>query len=208
MEQRFDFSKGKLTKDILPNDPQQLFEDWVKIAQEQKVSEYNTFVLGTLGLNERVSSRIVYMRGISDRGLIFFTNYYSRKGTESLENNHVSVNFFWKELERQINLEGTIVKVSEEVSDAYFNNRPRKSQIGAWASEQSKEIVDRAYLDERVAMFEREYEGKDVPRPPHWGGYEIIPDYVEFWQGRSSRLHDRFVYSKTENNWNIKRLAP
>jgi pyridoxamine 5'-phosphate oxidase len=208
MEQRFEFSKGKLTKDLLPKDPQHLFEEWVKVAQDEKVSEYNAFVLGTLGLDERISCRIVYMRGISDQGLIFFTNYYSRKGTESLENNHVSVNFFWRDLERQINLEGTIEKVTEEVSDAYFNNRPRESQIGAWASEQSQEIVDRGYLEERVAKFEKEYEGKDVPRPPHWGGYVIVPDYVEFWQGRKSRLHDRFVYSKSDNNWEIKRLAP
>ena len=208
MVERFDFTDGEMSKEKLPDSPQKLFEIWIENAKGNKVAEYNAMVLSTLGMNDRISSRIVYVRGITEDGIIFFTNYLSRKGVEAIEHDYVSVNFFWRELEQQIRIEGRIQKVDESVSDEYFNNRPRKSQIGAWASNQSEDIPNRDHLENRVVELERKYEGKDVPRPPHWGGYIIVPDYYEFWQGRASRLHDRLVYSLTENGWNLKRIAP
>lgn len=208
MEDRFDFTRGVLSKNNVTGNPMDLLMQWFARAKDRKVSEYHAMVLSTLGVDERISSRVVYARALTPQGVIFYTNYYSRKGSEALENNQVAINFFWKELEQQVRLEGVIKKVEDAVSDDYFNSRPRGSQIGAWASEQSQEVPNRKYLEERVQFYEEEFTDRDVPRPPHWGGYIILPDYVEFWQGRANRLHDRIIYEQEGSNWNIKRLAP
>ncbi len=208
MEERFEFEKSELSEASVPQQPMDLLKEWIELARDQGVTEYQAMVLSTLGSGDRVSSRVVYSRAITESGIIFYTNYQSRKGNEAEEKDQVAANFFWKELERQIRVEGTLERISSADSDLYFSRRPRGSQIGAWASEQSKVIPGRAYLEGRVEQYEKEFEGRVVTRPDHWGGYLLKPDYLEFWQGRKSRLHDRIIYEKSEDSWDIKRLAP
>jgi len=151
---------------------------------------------------------VVYLRNISDEGMVFYTNYNSQKGKNISASNKIAITFFWVELERQIRIEGTVKKVSEELSDKYFAARPRESQLGAWASNQSETIKNRAELEENLKHFTEKFKGVDVPRPPHWGGYIVEPTKFEFWQGRPSRLHDRLIYTKNNNEWVISRIAP
>ncbi len=164
--------------------------------------------LATVGADGRPSGRIVLVKGIDERGFSFYTNYDSRKGIDLQTRPFASLTFFYPELERQIRVEGTIVKVSVEESDAYFQSRPRGSQIGAWVSAQSAVVENRAALERRQQELERQFAEQPVPRPPHWGGFRVVPDRIEFWQGRPSRLHDRILYRKAENEWIIERLAP
>lgn len=200
-----DFLKGEL-KDYLAN-PLLMFQKWYQTAHEENCPSPHAMVISTVSKNGQPSSRVVYMKELLEEGLIFYTNYLSRKGEELAENSKISVLFFWQEVEQQIRIEGTVSKVDPILSDDYFNSRPRISQIGAWASEQSQEIESRTSLEERVAFFESKYPNV-VPRPPHWGGYLINPNYFEFWQGRLGRLHDRICYNKIEKDWTIKRIAP
>jgi pyridoxamine 5'-phosphate oxidase len=208
MKERNDFIKGNLSEKDAPKDPQLLLKKWLENAADQGVTEYNAMVFSSLGSGDRLSSRVVYLRDFVDDGLVFYTNYNSRKGLEVSENNLVALNFFWKELEQQIRIEGRVDLVSDQLSDAYFKKRPRESQLGAWASDQSECISSRGFLENRVKEFERKFEGADIPRPPHWGGYVVIPDYYEFWQGRKSRLHDRIVYEQGTDGWGKMRIAP
>jgi len=208
MEDRNDFIMGKLSENDAPKHPHVLLKNWLENADEQGVSEYNAMVFSSLGPSKRLSSRVVYLRDFIDDGLVFYTNYNSRKGLEVSENNVVALNFFWKELEQQIRIEGRVELVSDQLSDAYFEKRPRESQLGAWASDQSECISNRAFLENRLKEFERKFEGADIPRPPHWGGYVVIPKYYEFWQGRKSRLHDRIVYEQGIDGWEKIRIAP
>ena len=208
MKERNDFIKGNLSEKDAPKDPQLLLKKWLENAADQGVTEYNAMVFSSLGSGNRLSSRVVYLRDFVDDGLVFYTNYNSRKGLEVSENNLVALNFFWKELEQQIRIEGRVDLVSDQLSDAYFKKRPRESQLGAWASDQSECISSRGFLENRVKEFERKFEGADIPRPPHWGGYVVIPDYYEFWQGRKSRLHDRIVYEQGTDGWGKMRIAP
>ena len=208
MEERNDFIMGKLSEKDAPKQPHLLLKSWLDNAEKQGVAEYNAMVFSTLGSNKRPSSRVVYLRDFIDDGLVFHTNYNSRKGLEVSENNLVALNFFWKELEQQVRVEGIVELASNQVSDAYFKNRPRESQLGAWASDQSECISSRAFLENRVKEFEKKFEGSDIPRPPHWGGYVVTPDYYEFWQGRKSRLHDRIVYEQGADGWKKIRIAP
>ena len=208
MKERNDFTKGNLSEKDVPKDPQLLLNKWLENAADQGVTEYNAMVFSSLGSGDRLSSRVVYLRDFVDDGLVFYTNYNSRKGLEVSENNLVALNFFWKELEQQIRIEGRVDLVSDQLSDAYFKKRPRESQLGAWASDQSECISSRGFLENRVKEFERKFEGADIPRPPHWGGYVVIPDYYEFWQGRKSRLHDRIVYEQGTDGWGKMRIAP
>ncbi len=204
---RKDFTKGELNKQSLEENPFKLFNKWFKEALDKMVIEPYAFHLST-AVNNKPTSRVVYLRTIEDNGFVFFTNYKGRKGKEIETNNNVSMNFFWAEKERQIRIEGRVFKIEPEASDAYFASRPRKSQIGAWASNQSESIEDYKTLEERVLYFEEKFKDQDVPRPPHWGGYIIKPNYFEFWQGRQNRLHDRFAYTLDEQKWNIDRLNP
>jgi pyridoxamine 5'-phosphate oxidase len=206
---RNDFALKTLNKADLLSNPMQQFEVWLQEAVTAKVNEPIACCLSTVGKYGQPSSRIVYVRNITENGFVFFTNYESKKGKDLANNPKACVNFFWPELERQIRIEGIVEKVSEAVSDEYFNDRPRSSQIGAWASQQSEALVSRAALENEILDQEKRFEGQVVPRPPHWGGYIIVPHLIEFWQGRKSRLHDRLVFLRNEHNqWEIERLNP
>ena len=154
------------------------------------------------------SSRIVLLREFTEEGFVFYTNYNSAKGKELEQNHNVSLNFFWRELEKQVRVKGTAVKVSSDVSNVYFSSRPRKSQIGAWVSNQSEVIQSRETLIRKNEELEEAFKGKEVTRPPHWGGYLVIPNCFEFWQGRSGRLHDRLKFSEKDSLWSADRLSP
>lgn len=205
--ERRDFEFSLLNEAEINQNPFILFEEWLSYAIEQDVNEPNAFCLSTVE-NNKPNSRILYIRDILENGFVFYTNYESRKGQNINENKHASMNFFWPELERQIRIEGKIEKASIKISDKYFASRPRTSQIGAWASAQSNELTSREELENIIIDFTKKFEGKDVTRPDFWGGYILKPNYFEFWQGRKSRLHDRFGFSKTNSEWNIKRLFP
>ncbi len=195
-------------KDVQP-DPMQQFEKWWQDVLGSTIEEVNAMTLATANKNGRPSARIVLLKGFIKDGFIFFTNYESHKGSELLENPQASLVFFWKELERQVRIEGMAEKISGKESDAYFSSRPEGSKIGAWASPQSKVIASREIIEANVTATEKKFTGAEIQRPPHWGGYIIKPSVIEFWQGRPSRLHDRIQYSKQENgSWKIERLAP
>lgn len=202
---RTDFTKGNLDQ-VNHLDPFLFFNEWYREAHEKNCADPHAFVLATV-LNNQPSTRIVYMRELLEEGIIFYTNYLSKKGQHIDSNNQVAALFYWDCTERQVRIEGTVEKVAEIISDDYFASRPRLSQIGAWASEQSSEIEDRQTLDDRIKFFEEKFP-TIVPRPPHWGGYLIKPNYFEFWQGRPSRLHDRIIYKAEGDNWKIARIAP
>ena len=197
-----------LEKDV-DADPVFQVEKWWKQAIESKIDEVNAMTLSTSSLSGVPSSRIVLLKGIQDNGFTFFTNYDSHKGKEIEQNPQVALLFFWKEMERQVRIEGIASRINGEESDEYFNSRPRESRIGAWSSPQSTVIDNREVLQENVLKFEKEFENKEVPRPINWGGYMVQPRLMEFWQGRPGRLHDRIQYHKNQqNNWQIRRLAP
>jgi pyridoxamine 5'-phosphate oxidase len=181
---------------------------WVDQAAESEVYEPNAMVLSTIDPDGLPSSRTVLLRGLDDRGLEFFTNYASAKGRALLAHPDVSIVFPWYLIHRQIIVRGVAAPVDPEVSDAYFASRPRGSQIAAVASEQSQPIADRALLEARVAELEAIYEGGEVPRPATWGGFRVIPNSIEFWQGRSSRLHDRLRFTRDGSGWTLERLQP
>jgi pyridoxamine 5'-phosphate oxidase len=206
---RVDYNKENLDENSINKNPLKQFEKWLLEAVMAKVNEPNAMVISTVAPNGRPSSRVVLLREFDDEGLGFYTNFQSRKGIELAGNKYVSLNFFWPELERQIRIEGVAYKQSDSKSDAYFSSRPHTSKVGAWASKQSSVIPSRKPLEETYNELLKFYTNKEVPRPPYWGGYLVKPDYYEFWQGRSSRLHDRIFYRQTSNgNWEIGRLSP
>jgi pyridoxamine 5'-phosphate oxidase len=197
-----------LEKDLNEN-PIVQFENWWQQAVESKIEEPNAMALATCDPLGKPSARIVLLKEIKDNGFVFFTNYQSRKGKEIEQNPFVSLLFFWKELERQVRIEGKIKKIPAAESDEYFNSRPPESRIGAWSSPQSNVINSRDTLQKNVEKYTSQFGTKNIPRPEFWGGYIVEPQRIEFWQGRPGRLHDRLQYSLTENNeWIIKRLAP
>ena len=205
---RSDYQLQSLNIEDVSSNAFEQFGKWWGDAINSEIYEVNAMTLATATREGKPSARIVLLKDYDDKGFVFFTNYNSHKGSELAENHFAALVFFWKELERQIRIEGSIEKVSAEESDAYFYSRPVGSRIGAWASPQSTIIDSRSILDENVSMFTEKF-GEQIPRPEHWGGYRIIPAVIEFWQGRSSRLHDRIQYSKEINgNWIIERLAP
>jgi len=206
---RKDYSLKVLDEADLHKDAIQQFEKWWQEALLSEIEEVNAMTLATATANGKPSARIVLLKGFNENGFVFFSNYHSHKGSQIEDNPFVSLVFFWKELERQVRIEGGITKIVEEESDVYFNSRPISSRIGAWASPQSKVIASRKVIEENVAELEKSFDGKDIDRPPHWGGYLVKPVLVEFWQGRASRLHDRIQYTAiADKGWKIERLAP
>ncbi|GAB3997343.1 pyridoxamine 5'-phosphate oxidase [Spirosoma daeguense] len=193
--------------DVLSN-PIAQFQNWFDAALQAKVPEPNAMHISTVTAEGRPDGRIVLLKGVSEAGFVFFTNYESRKGHELTDHPFASLTFFYPELERQIRIEGRVEKVSADESDDYFNSRPRGSQIGAWVSHQSSVIQNRAVLEDRQRELEAQFSDEPVPRPAYWGGFRIVPDVLEFWQGRPSRLHDRIRYRKEAHNWIIERLSP
>jgi len=187
--------------------PYDLFDAWTAEAVANEEHEPNAFVLSTVSKDGQPSSRIVYLKDKIDEKLVLYTNYSSNKGQEIAENGKVSMLFFWPKSSRQVRIQGVCSKVPEDISDAYFASRPRYSQLGAWASNQSDLLADRTELDQRFKEFEQKFPN-EVPRPPFWGGYWIAPDLFEFWQGRPSRLHDRIVFRKSNDDWKTERLNP
>jgi pyridoxamine 5'-phosphate oxidase len=193
-------------KDVDP-DPIRQFGVWMVEAIHAQVPEPTAMSLATIDARHRPSNRICLLKGVDARGFVFYTNYQSRKARDIAANPVAALTFLWKELERQVRIEGTVEKVTEEESTAYFATRPLGSRIGAWASPQSERIENRAWLEQRWAELTKQY-GEHPPRPPHWGGYRVLPDRIEYWQGRLSRLHDRIAYTRDALAWKVERLAP
>jgi pyridoxamine 5'-phosphate oxidase len=213
---RKEYTKGQLDASILGSDPLKAFRQWFTEALNSEVLEANAMILSTVSMERKPSSRVVLLKEITEEGIVFFTNKSSRKGQEIAQNPDVSVVFFWGELERQVRMEGRIRDISEEANDEYFYSRPRISQAGAVVSPQSQVISDRGVLDSAMNDWLAD-ETKLIQRPAHWGGYEIVVNRIEFWQGRPGRVHDRIVFVLNENDssegeskesWNICRLAP
>lgn len=194
-------------RDLL-DDPIAQFRRWFDAAAEAGVALPNAMALATAGADGRPSVRHVLLRGVDERGFTFFTNRESRKGRQLAEHPQAALVFLWKELDRQISIEGAVERTSEEESDAYFSGRPRGAQLGAWASPQSAVIAGREELLARVSEAEDRFAGGDVPRPPYWGGFRLVPERLEFWMGHEHRLHDRFVYTRGDAGWRLDRLAP
>jgi len=206
---RKSYQRAELNDMDLAQDPFDQFEHWWKETLEANIHEPNAMTLATVSKTGQPSARTVLLKGISNHGFEFYTNYESRKAAEMDQNPKVALLFFWKELERQIRIEGVVEKVSRERSKEYFQSRPLGSQIGAWASPQSRAIEDRDVLDQEVSRIEQKFIGQDpLPLPDHWGGYIVKPHLFEFWQGRKDRLHDRFEYFLENKLWKVHRLAP
>lgn len=205
---RRDFTLRQLDESSVDPDPVVQFGLWFREAVDSQLPDTNAFVLSTASAQGRPSARVVLLRDFGLKGFSFYTNYNSRKGKEIEANPYAAATFFWHQLERQVRIEGPLIKQSDDESDLYFGGRPAGSKIGAWASPQSKLIRSRHELDLKYAEVEKKYADGNVPRPPFWGGYWLVPDQVEFWQGRPSRLHDRIVYSRADEQWAISRLAP
>jgi pyridoxamine 5'-phosphate oxidase len=206
---RKEYSLAMLDEEHTNIDPILQFKKWFQEAMDAQIIEPYAMTISTVNSAHRPSSRVVLLRDVSEEGFSFYTNYLSRKGQDLAVNPFAAMNFFWPELERQVRIEGKIVPLEAGASDAYFASRPRGSQIGAWSSPQSEIIESRKVLEDAVEDYIKQFEGLDVVRPPHWGGYCLIPDYIEFWQGRESRLHDRICYYQhSDGSWIRSRLAP
>ena len=204
---RKDYKAASLSESDVAPSPFTEFDKWLKEAIAAQLPEPNAMTVATVGADGRPSTRVVLIKGVDERGLVWFTNYQSRKGRELANNPFAALQFHWVELERVVRIEGRVEKVSDAESDAYFDSRPLNSRIGAWASPQSETITSRAVLVARAAEFAAKFL-LQPPRPPHWGGYRLVPDRFEFWQGRPSRLHDRIVYQLDNGAWHTRRLAP
>ena len=205
---RKDYKLRSFAEDEAAENPFEQFTNWFKEAVESNIDEVNAMTLATVNAEGKPSARIVLLKGMSEKGYEFYTNYESDKAQEIAGNNNVAIVFFWKELERQIRIEGTVKKAPDDVSDTYFNSRPEESRIGAWSSPQSRIIPSREILEENVNATRAKFAAGEITRPEFWGGYIVEPALFEFWQGRSNRLHDRIEYVKNETGWIKRRLAP
>ncbi|MDQ6623317.1 MAG: pyridoxamine 5'-phosphate oxidase [Verrucomicrobiota bacterium] len=207
---RHDYVAHGLRRADLDPDPIRQFENWFAEAAAAEIRDVNAMSLATSGADGTPSSRIVLLKGVNARGFVFYTNYASAKARELEENPRAALNFYWVQLERQIRINGAVEKTTRAESEAYFHSRPLGSQLGAWASAQSEVIADRAALEARLAEVQARFGEGEVPLPPGWGGYRVVPEMIEFWQGRTNRLHDRFRYRRQSPNeaWIIERLSP
>ncbi|HRN80678.1 MAG TPA: pyridoxamine 5'-phosphate oxidase [Ferruginibacter sp.] len=205
---RTEYMLRELDEHEVHTDPIEQFKIWFHEAHQSKIEEVNAMTLATVDANHHPHARIVLLKGVDEQGFTFFTNYNSHKGQQLSDSHQVALVFFWKELERQVRIEGNAFRLTDAENDEYFLSRPEESRIGAWASPQSTVISNRAVLDQHVEEIKKRFEGKQVTRPPHWGGYRVEPTRIEFWQGRPGRLHDRVQYEKNRNVWEIHRLAP
>jgi len=205
---RQEYGSQRLIVEKMHANPVKQFRLWFKEAERAGVKEPNTMTLATVSQQGQPTIRIMLMKEITDQGLVFYTNFRSRKGREMEELPKAALNFYWQDLERQVRFDGTVTKVPDDESDEYFHTRPRGSQLGAWVSEQSESIPSRDYLEAQLKVYETRYKEHDIPRPTHWGGYLLTPVRVEFWQGGPHRLHDRIQYSLNNEHWDLQRLAP
>ena len=205
---RVDYSGHLINMDKMKNNPIEEFKLWFEDAKKNNIVEPNAMILSTLSNKGLINSRTVLLKNIKDDGFIFFTNYESKKAIDIKKNNIVSSVFLWKKIERQIIITGNSIKIPRDESIKYFHSRPEKSKIAAWASKQSSELDNTNKLMERFKYYELKFKGKKIPMPNYWGGYIIIPNSIEFWQGRASRMHERIIYKKTENKWTKMRLYP
>ncbi len=205
---RQEYRLAALDESHLASDPLEQFHRWLHEARKAEIREANAMSVASVGADGRPSLRILLLKGLENGGFTFFTNYESRKGDEFAANPWAALTFFWAPLERQVRIEGRIERVSADESDAYFRLRPTGARLGAWASPQSRPIASRSVIEENLAAV-REQHGEDPPRPPHWGGYRVIPERIEFWQGRENRLHDRLLFQREgDGPWSVERLAP
>jgi pyridoxamine 5'-phosphate oxidase len=208
-DMRHDYGRGRLEESEVSSDPIEQFSRWFDEAKTAGVAEANAMTLATADLSGTPSTRVVLLKAADQRGFSFYTNYDSRKGRELAANPRAALCIFWQPLERQVRIEGAVERVGREESEEYFRGRPRQSQIGAWVSQQSRPITSRGELERLEADLQKRFEGVAVPLPDYWGGFRVVPHAIEFWQGRPSRLHDRLLYTKTEQGgWTIQRLSP
>lgn len=206
---RKEYMQRGLAEGDVDADPIRQFQAWFDAARAASPFEPNAMALATVGADGRPSVRMVLLKGLDERGFVFYTNYESRKGRELEDTPWAALDFFWPAMERQVRVEGTVERVTAEESDTYFHSRPVGSQLGATASRQSEIIPDRDVLEQRVAELSEQYRDQEIPRPEYWGGYRVVPDFIEFWQGRVSRLHDRLRYRlSADGSWKIERLSP
>ena len=205
---REDYTLEELSESEVDSSPFVQFQRWFDQAVEAQLPEPNAMTIATATKDGIPSARIVLLKGFDDRGFVFYTNYNSHKAQELIDNPHAALVFLWTELERQIRIVGSVEKISAEESDTYFYSRPIASRLGAWASEQSQVIVNRSVLEQRLEDLKAQYENQNIPRPSHWGGFRVKPVGIEFWQGRSSRLHDRLRYQLQNGEWMLDRLSP
>ena len=205
---RRDYTRDGLTEAQAPAEPFALFGEWFAQAVEVESTEANAMMLATVDGEGQPHLRTLLLKGFDERGFVFFTNYQSAKGQQLASSPAAAMTFWWHDLERQVRIEGQVEQTSAEESDAYFHSRPAGSRLGAWASPQSQVIDSREVLEQRLGAVQQQYADTDAPRPPHWGGYRLVPTLVEFWQGRPSRLHDRLCYRLVDGSWVRERLAP
>src|SRR5690606_30124258 len=204
------YQKSELGQNDIPQDPMTLFQRWFyEVEKSGSVDEVNAMTLTTIGLDGFPKNRVVLLKRFNENGFVFFTNYNSEKGKAIAVNPHVCLSFFWPAMERQVIIKGTAHKLAENLSDGYFESRPRGSQLGALVSDQSEPLESREFLEEKLKKLEAKFQGKEIPRPDYWGGFTVEPHSVEFWQGRPNRLHDRLLFKLVEDyNWELIRLNP
>lgn len=207
-ELRKEYTRYGLQKSDVAPEPIDQFRKWFEDVLNANLYEPNAMTLATATPDGKPSARVVLLKGYDERGFVFYTNYEGRKAKELEANPNCTLAFYWGELERQVRVEGRACQVPGEESDAYFSSRPRGSQLGAWASQQSRPVESRTRLEDRLRELGEEHEGREIPRPPFWGGYRVEPEGMEFWQGRESRLHDRLSYTRRNGGWEVQRLQP